>query len=120
VGTFEVSVNVGGADNMVPVTAMVDTGSIHSMMPESLLIQLNVTPLERLRYTLADGRQAEYDYGMARFGINSINAPERYCPVIFGPDNEYLLGATTLEIFNLTVDPAEGKLLPKVYRARPI
>lgn len=119
-GTFEVNVNVGTADNVVPVTAMVDTGSIHSMIPESLLTQFNVTPLDRIRYVLADGSQVEYDYGMVRLGIDGVNGPERCCPVIFGPEDEYLLGATTLEFFNLTVDPVEGKLLPKVYRARPI
>ena len=54
---------------------------------------------------------------MARFGIDGREWP---CPVIFGPDDEYLLGATTLEIFNLMVDPVGQRLLPINHRARSI
>ena len=59
----------------------------------------------------------EYGYGIARFAIDRREFP---CPVIFGPDEECLLGATTLEIFNLTVDPVTQTLLPSRYRARPV
>ncbi len=118
-GIFAVTIGLGHprGDDLVPVSATVDTGAAHSMMPESLLLQLSMTPLERISYAFADGRMAEYGYGMARFGIDGR---EWSCPVIFGPDDEYLLGATTLEIFNLTADPAGQRLLPATYRARPI
>ena len=118
-GIFEVTVGVGhpGGGDLVPVSATVDTGAAHSMMPESLLRQLSMAPREQAGYALADGRVVEYGYGMARFGIDGREWP---CPVIFGPDDEYLLGATTLEIFRLTVDPAGQRLLPAEYRARPI
>ena len=120
VGVFEVEVGVGspGEGELTQVAAMVDTGAVHSMLPASLLTRLNVTPLERICYTLADGSSVEYDYGMAFLGIEGYQ--ERYCPVIFGPEEQYLLGATTLEFFNLMVDPLEGTLIPKVYRARPV
>ena len=42
------------------------------------------------------------------------------CPVYFCPNEEFLLGATTLEAFGLMVDPLEAGLLPKPVRARPI
>ena len=42
----------------------------------------------------------------------NIDGEEWPCPVIFGPDGNYLLGASTLEIFNLVVDPAGERLLP--------
>ncbi|MCE2499399.1 MAG: aspartyl protease family protein [Dehalococcoidia bacterium] len=103
-GTFRVQVGVGhphGGD-FLPVSALVDTGAAHSMMPASLLAQLGVTPLERLRFRVADGRRVEFDVADARFNVaNRL----RICPVIFGPEDRYLLGATTLEIFNLMVDP---------------
>ena len=54
---------------------------------------------------------------MARLGIEGH--PERYCPVIFGPEDQYLVGATTLEFFNLMVDPVAGALISRVPRARP-
>ena len=47
-GTFAVGLKVGGAGNMVPVTAMVDTGAIHSMLPASLLAQVDVTHKDRI------------------------------------------------------------------------
>ena len=46
---------------------------------------------------------------MARFSIGDY---QRSCPVIFGPEGNYLLGASTLEVFNLVVDPAGEQLLP--------
>ncbi len=105
-GTFRVEIGVGhphGGD-LHPVSALVDTGAGHSMMPAALLEQLGLTPLERLRFKVADGRRVEYDVADARF---NIFGRERFCPVIFGPEDQYLLGATTLEIFNLMVDPTE-------------
>ena len=81
-GVFAVPLGVGGpgAGELTPVTAMVDTGSAHSMLPASLLTRLGLAPLERFAYELADGSWVEYDYGMARLGLNGN--PERYCPVI--------------------------------------
>ena len=42
------------------------------------------------------------------------------CPVIFGPDGVYLLGATTLDIFSLTADPVNHTLVRVTREARPI
>ena len=118
-GVFEVTLGVGGpgAGELTPVLAMVDTGSAHSMLPASLLTRLGLAPLERFAYELADGSWVEYDFGMARFGLNGN--PERYCPVIFGPEGQYLVGATTLEFFNLLVDPVDGTLIRRIGKARP-
>ncbi len=118
-GTFTATIGVGNLSggDFAPVLAMVDTGSAYSMVPESLLARLGIVPLDRFEYELADRRTAEYGCGMARIGIDGREWP---CPVIFGPDDEYLLGATTLEIFNLTVDPAAQRPLPRKFRARSI
>ena len=119
-GVFNVTLSVGGpgAGELTPVAAMVDTGAVHAMLPASLLTRLGVTPLDTIEYGLADGSRVAYDYGMARLGLTG--QPERYCPVIFGPEQEYLVGATTLEIFNLMVDPVGGNLTPRVRRARSV
>ena len=105
-GTFRVEMGIGNplGGDLLPVSALVDTGAAHSMAPASLLEQLELAPLERLFFKVADGRRVEYAVSDARF---SINGRERFCPVIFGPEDTYLLGATTLEIFNLTVDPTD-------------
>ena len=118
-GVFAVDLGVGGpgSGELTWVSAMVDTGAAHSLLPAALLTRLGLTPLERFAYELADGRAVEYDYGMARMGLNG--SPERYCPVLFGPEGQYLVGATTLEIFNLLVDPVAGALQRRIGRARP-
>ena len=118
-GLFEVTVGVGrmGAAELTPVTALVDTGAAHSAVPESLLAKHGIAPLEYRFFTIAGGSEVEHGYGMAQFGIDGREFP---CPVIFGVDGEFLLGATTLEIFNLMVDPAEERLVTKPLRARSI
>ena len=118
-GVFEVQAGVGrmGANETAPVTALVDTGAAHSVMPESLLKGLGLSPLEYRPYSIADGSEVEYGYGIARFAFEGRDFP---CPVIFGSGDQFLLGATTLQIFNLMVDPAEGRLVTKPLRARTI
>ena len=108
---FKVAVGVGHPDggDLYPIDAVVDTGAVHSMLPATLLGRLNVPPLQELGFILADGSRVRYGFGMARFRIDD---EERPCPVIFGPDGNYLLGATALEIFNLLVDPGGERLVP--------
>ena len=108
---FRVDVGVGNLDggDLAPVQPVVDTGAAHSMLPESLMSQLRIEPQQQLGFILADGSRVKYGYGFARF---SIDGDERPCPVIFGPDDNYLLGASTLEAFNLVVDPVGERLAP--------
>ena len=110
-GIFTVELGVGhpAGGDLAPVDAVVDTGAAHSMLPESLLDSLHVPPRRQLDFILADGSVVNYGYGIAQFRIADEELP---CPVIFGPDGTYLLGASALEIFNLVVDPAGGQLLP--------
>ena len=104
-GTFRVQIGVGNpyGGDFTPVSALVDTGATHSMMPESLLGALSLAPDERIRFRIADGSRLAYDAGEARFQIGD---KRRTCTVIFGPEDKYLLGATTLEDFDLMVDPS--------------
>ena len=117
--TFEVEVGIGRhfGGPAVQVQALVDTGAFNSMMPASLLSRLGVTPTERRKYALADNSEVEWEIGMAQMTIDGSEWP---CPVIFGPEDQYLLGATTLEIFGFMVDPVAGELVPRIIRARPI
>ena len=103
-GTFQVEIGIGNpmGGDLRPVSALVDTGATHSMMPADLLADLRINPTRQRHFRMADGSQPEYGVGAARVGIDGR---EEVCPVIFGPEGEYLLGATTLEIFELAVDP---------------
>ena len=109
---FKVPIGVGHPDggDLYPVDAVVDTGAAHSMLPESLLGGLDIVPQEQLGFILADGTRVRYGFGFARF---EIDGEQRPCPVVFGPEEKYLLGNTALGIFNLKVDHVNECLLPK-------
>ena len=91
------------------VDALVDTSAVHTMLPASLLEQtLNLVPDEHLLYELADGSEQRYGYGEA---LVQIGDRRKTCPVIFGPEDQYLLGATALEIFNVIADTTHKRLV---------
>jgi predicted aspartyl protease len=119
-GTVHIMIGVGhpgGGDlEMIP-EALVDTGATHTMLPESLLAYLHIEPREYEKWELADGGIKELGFGMARL---SIEGRDWTCPVIFGPEDQYLVGATTLQIFSLMVDPEGEGLIRRTYRARYI
>lgn len=110
-GIFTVELGVGhpAGGDLAPVDAVVDTGAAHSMLPAALLDSLHVPPRRQLDFILADGSVVNYGYGIAQFRIADEELP---CPVIFGPDGNYLLGASTLEVFNLMADPSDQRLVP--------
>lgn len=111
-GTFTVQVRVhnpgtgAGAD----IDALVDTGATHTLLPGSTLRRLGIEPQEKVAFQLADERTVEYDVAEARI---RLDGRERTTLVVFGPDEAMpLLGATTLELFNLAVDPVQRRLIP--------
>ena len=116
-GAFQVEIGVGNpmGGDWRPVSALVDTGATHSMLPAELLAALRLAPAESMGFRMANGARAEYGVGQARFRIEDR---EWTCPVVFGPPDQYLLGATTLEIFGLTVDQVapNPRLVPMTER----
>ena len=110
-GVFCQAVRVGNPDggDLVEIDALVDTGALDSMFPASLLADLRLQPLRTYTYVVADGRNIELPFGQA---VLEIDGERRFCPVVFGPGDEALLGATTLEIFKLLADPNTQSLRP--------
>ena len=111
-GIFRTRVGIGSPTNgeFQWVDALVDTGAAHSMIPASLLTQaLHLSPTRERTFTLADGSRKSYGWGRALFKIEDV---EEICPVIFGLEDRYLLGATTLQIFNLMADTTHHRLVP--------
>ena len=96
------------------VEALVDTDASYSMMPASLLTQeLHLSPDQELTFKLADGTTKIYGWGQASFRIEGI---ERTSPVVFGPENQYSLGATSLQSLNLIADTTNHRLVPSPER----
>ena len=109
-GIFNVPVRVSDQfrERYVDLEAMVDTGSTYSVFPRSLLAQLGLTPHRSETFELADKRTIEYQVGEAWLGLGG---KESTVPVIFAPDeSDSLIGATTLEILLLGVDPVAQNL----------
>ncbi len=118
-GTFSVPVQIiGPTGRSVEVEAVVDTGATHTLIPRTVLVDLGVEPLERVSFELADDRIQEYHVGEARL---RLDGRERTTIVVFGPEGvRPLLGATTLELFNLAVDPVRQRLLSVPGLLKPI
>ena len=111
-GLFNVNVSVGGFgeyhEHIEAIDVLVDTGALHSLLPESLLNHLAIEKEWFQEFVLADHTKVQYPVGHAMF---YINGEERRCPAVFAPQESYLLGATTLENFSLSVDPVNQKLV---------
>lgn len=115
-GMFQVKVQVANpADPQKSFTEdfWVDTGAaLYSLIPENRLEEIGLRPTKARDLILADGRRDRRRLGEAFLTLPSLNETMT-CPVVFGqPGSLYLLGATALENFCVTADPAAQQLKP--------
>ncbi len=111
-GTFSHPITLvsPAGDRSETLTALVDTGASDTVLPQDILRRLGITPVDRFAYSLADETIVEYDVGEARI---RLDGRERTTQVVFGPEGvSPLLGATTLQLFHLGVDPIQEQLVP--------
>ena len=110
-GTFRVRLQVGNPRNGISETvdALVNTGATFSILPASMLQRLGIEPDEPRPFRIASGEIIEYMTGDAIFRVNGHSTPGR---VVFGPENHYAMGSTTLESLLLKVDPVHQRLIP--------
>ena len=105
-GTFRVEIEVGdpGGRRYEAVEATYTT------LPASMLRKLGVAPISASTFALADGRRIRKEIGQTPVRLNG----EQYIvPVVFGDeDTQPLIGAVTLEIFRLGIDPVRMRLIP--------
>ena len=109
-GTFEVTIEVPhpAERRFIVVVAVADTGASHTILPSSLLEELGVERKQEVNVGFGNGTTEDCYVGEARIACTGT---EWTCPVIFGADDVYLLGPTTLELFNLAVDPVRQELV---------
>lgn len=118
--TFEIKIRVGGlpSNEFVETEALVDSGATHTLLPSPLLKKLGVQPIDRIPFQLADQRVVEYEVGQVRL---QLDGRERIVLVVFGETNaSALIGATTLELFNLAMDPVGKRLISVVGLMKPV
>ncbi|MXY46158.1 MAG: hypothetical protein F4Y44_04060 [Chloroflexi bacterium] len=111
-GTFSVEMGIGAPQGLryEYVEALVDSGPTYNILPASMLRRLSVEVWRNGTFGLADGRSIRRDLGQTRI---RLNGEESIAPVIFGDEGvQPLLGAVTLEIFQLGIDPVGKRLIP--------
>ena len=111
-GTFQVAIEVGDPDGQryETVDALVDSGATYTTMPASLLSRLGVSPHSKRTFVLADGTRIERDFGRTWV---SLHGEYDVSPVVFGDEGTMpLLGALTLEVFSLGINPVDQRLIP--------
>ena len=111
----EIQVTVGickmGRSEFYPTQPVVDVWADHSVFPETLLNNLGIEPQRQLTVCFPDGKLEDWGYGIALLEIGDQQWP---CPVVFSPNDEYRLGASALQIFNLDEDYQAGTLVEAV------
>ena len=87
---------------------LVDTGATFTVVPRSLLAQLAVEAVEQRQVLTVERRLIQRQMGYV--GIE-VAGRRVYSPVLFGePDDFAVLGAVTLEIAGLVVDPERKEI----------
>ena len=89
-----------------------DTGSTYSMMPTSMLKSMGIIPDEGEEEIFdAFNQSHRMSLGIMRIEYGGKSRP---CMVLFGPENQYILGAIALESLAYMVDPVGRQLIPKM------
>lgn len=111
-GEFTYPMTIIGPSGQVTLDALVERGATFNWIPTHVLSRLGIEPVRRERFSLADGREIEYEMGFATARIDGKDAPT-LC--VFGDmDSQPLIGSFTLEGLLLMVDPVGKQLLPRV------
>ena len=101
-------VGIGQAGEPYEADFLVDTGSLHCLVPASGLHRAGVEAEGSRVYELATGEPIELQYGFARI---SFLGDETVSHVIFGAENaEPILGVVALENTGVMVDPVTQTL----------
>lgn len=111
-GTFAVALGIADPQGRryEEVEAMVDSGAAYTVLPASILEGLGVEPHETRGFVLADGHRVERGFGQTWI---RLDGKECVSPVVFWDEGSMpLLGAVTLEILGLAVDPVNRRLVP--------
>ena len=87
---------------------VVDVWADHSVFPESVLKEIGIMPICKRTVELPDGSQTNWDYGVAWLAMGDHRMP---CPVLFSPNDDWRLGASALQIFNVEEDHTTSSLV---------
>lgn len=114
-GDFTVPITISpmGRRTSRVVDALVDMGSIYSVMPSSLLDRMGIEKEGEEEILDAFNQVHRLSVRVVRIAHDEKARP---CLVLFGPEDQYLLGAIALEPLGYMVDPISRELIPKTAR----
>ena len=108
--TYVEAVAVGPTGKREAVRLLVDSGATYSLLPERVWRAIELEPTREMSFSLADGTQVVRRISGCWL---SLEQGEDHTPVILGePGDEGLLGAVTLEILGLVLNPFNRTLQP--------
>ena len=109
-GLTSITAKVGKGKKVVDVVFLVDSGATYTLLPEQVWKKLGLKPERELNFSLADGTIIKRKISETVFEIQGIRGTS---PVILGEGNdEALLGAITLEVLGLILNPFSRELSP--------
>lgn len=97
----------------IDVNMFVESGASYSLLNNKIWKELGLKPKREMQFVLADGTRISRKISECHIKFPSLEV-EGHTPVILGEegDNENLLGAVTLEIFGLVLDPLSRVIKP--------
>ena len=108
--TFVEGTVTGKKGKKATVKFMVDSGAIYSLLPEKDWKAIGLKPKRSMTFTLADGTEIKRDVSECHIALENADG---HTPVILGePGDDALLGAETLEVLGLVLNPFNRTLQP--------
>lgn len=100
----------GVEERQATVQFLVDSGATYSLLPDGVWQEIGLAEKRRMTFTLADGTPIERMISECHI---SLPQGDGHTPVILGePGDEALLGAVTLGVLGLVLDPFRRTLQP--------
>ena len=108
--TYVEGVVIGPIGRQASVRFLVDSGAPYTLLSEQDWRAIELTPKRSVAFPLADGTEITRQVSECRIALPQGDA---YTPVILGEaGDEPLLGAVTLEILGLVLNPFNRTLQP--------
>lgn len=99
-----------GPDGTESIDFLVDSGATYTVLPRQAWQRLGVRPKRSIRLRLADGTEIRRDVGECHIALEQGDGTS---PVILGEEGDAaLLGAVTLEVIGLVLNPLTRTLHP--------
>jgi len=106
-GLIRVKITLEGRRKSMKMLALVDTGASFSVIPQEAARRLELSPMKSYTVELANGRIERLPATTVGVRLDGRSAP---VTALISPRGEMLLGAETLEVLDISVDPKRRRL----------